>query len=71
MIWSFLHSKLDWQWGQIFVIVTALHRTILLQDFAAGDTVGEPMKWDMTNYLFSEGDKICVSQAGLLTYPGS
>jgi hypothetical protein len=52
-------------------MVTALHRTILLQNFAAGDAEGEPVKWDMTNYLFSEGYKICVSMAGLLTYPGS
>ena len=71
MTLSFLHSKSHWQWGQIFIIVTALHRTILLQYFAAGDAVGESMKWEMTNYLFSEGYKICVSQAGLLTYPGS
>ncbi len=48
MTLSFLHSKSHWQWGQIFVIVTALHRTILLQDLAAGDAVGESMKWDMT-----------------------
>jgi len=71
MMLSFLHSNSQWQWGQIFVIVTALHRTILLQDFAAWDADGEPMKRDMTNYLFSEGYKICVSMAGLLTYPGS
>jgi hypothetical protein len=71
-ILSFLHSNSHWQWGQVFVIVTALHRTILIQDLAAtaGGVESGPKKQDMTNYLFSEGYKISVSMAGLLTYPG-
>ncbi len=36
-----------------------------------GGVESGPMKQDKTNYLFSEGYKICVSMAGLLTYPGS
>jgi len=58
---SFLHSNSHWQWGQIFVIVTALHRTILLQYFAAR-AVGEPMKWDIWQTTFSPKAAKSVSQ---------
>jgi hypothetical protein len=49
---SFLHSNSHWQWGQIFVIVTALHRTLLPDDLAADDAIGGPTKCDGTGLPF-------------------
>lgn len=40
-------------------------------DLAACDADGGPMKCDRTGCLFTEGYKICVALAGLLTCPGS
>ena len=49
---SFLHSNSHWQRGQIFVIVTALLRTLLPDDLAADDAVSGPMKRDGTGLPF-------------------